>query len=472
MDRKKFRENDRLLEANEEEEKAKSGRRQLLACFLASLMSLSAGTVITGWSLTEGSLRDEDLENWSTEQESWIISIYVFGALIGALPAGFLGQKYGCKSLLLWLAAPMIIGWVLCLLRLESMFLECLGRFICGLSVGATTVAVPLYAREVSSDRLRGRTGVFLDFMLCAGILYAYVAREVLDGVRQFCLACAVVPIAFVMLFAYMPESPVYLYNVGQYDQAAKALRWLRGRFFNVKKEFDEIESSKCLDDELLERGKKMSAVNKKFLARVTVISFGLVLVQRMSGAGGVIQYSSTLFKMSGSTIEPNMACIIVGIFQLASSGVSFFFIDKVGRRTLLLTSSAIITASLILLVVYFSLIENETLLDSPWRISLLFILCLFISAFRLGLGPIPWFISTELSPALYGGRIQSLAASFSWSLSFVIMKTFKIFVEENPVLLWSSFAAFSAAGFLFVMFYVPETNNKSREQIHHELIG
>ncbi|XP_015379707.1 PREDICTED: facilitated trehalose transporter Tret1-like [Diuraphis noxia] len=242
----------------------------------------------------------------------------------------------------------------------SQMFLECLGRFMCGISVGATTVAVPLYASEVSSDMLRGRTGVFLDFMLCAGILYGYVARTVLLGVRQFCLACTAVPIMFVVLFSYMPESPVYLYNVGRYEQAASELRWLRGRRFNVKNEFDKIETSKCHDDELFERGGNMSAENKKFLTRVTVISFGLVLVQRMSGAGGVIQYSSTLFKISGSTIDPNTACIIVGTFQLIASGVSFLFIDKVGRRTLLLISSAIITACLVLLVAYFSLIENS----------------------------------------------------------------------------------------------------------------
>ncbi|XP_060854794.1 facilitated trehalose transporter Tret1-like isoform X1 [Rhopalosiphum padi] len=471
MNRKIFKENDRLIEAIEAQD-AKSCHRQLLSCFLASLMSLSAGTVIAGWSPTEGSFTDQDLKRWSTEQESWIISIYVFGALIGALPAGFLGQKYGRKSFLLLLAIPMIAGWIICLLRLESMFLECLGRFVCGIAVGATTVAVPLYAREVSSDALRGRTGVFLDFMLCVGILYAYVARAVLQGVRQFCLACSVVPIVFVLLFSCVPESPVYLYNAGRYERAASALRWLRGRRFNVKNEFDRIEKSKCHDDELFDRSEKMSAENKKFLAKVTMISFGLVFVQRMSGAGGVIQYSSTLFKISGSTIEPNTACIIVGTFQLVASGVSFMFVDKVGRRTLLLISSAVITMCLVLLILYFSLIENATQMDSPWRISLLFILCVFISAFRLGLGPIPWFISTELSPALYGGRIQSLAASFSWTLSFVIMKSFKILVEANPVLLWCSFTAFSAAGFLFVLFYVPETNNKSREQIHLDLIG
>lgn len=103
--------------------------------------------------------------------------------------------------------------------------LECLGRFLCGISLGATTVAVPLYASDVSSDVLRGRTGVFLDFMLCAGIQYAYVARTVLAGVRQFCVACAVVPLAFVALFSCAPESPVHLFNRGRYEQAAAALR-------------------------------------------------------------------------------------------------------------------------------------------------------------------------------------------------------------------------------------------------------
>uniref|UniRef100_A0A2H8TNF3 Facilitated trehalose transporter Tret1 n=1 Tax=Melanaphis sacchari TaxID=742174 RepID=A0A2H8TNF3_9HEMI len=470
MFKKTFKENDKLIETKEAED-IKCDRRQLLSCFLASLMSLSAGTVVAGWSPTEGSSKEKDLENWSVEQESWIISIYLFGALIGALPAGFLSQKYGRKLFLLWLAAPMIVGWIICLFRLQSLFLECLGRFICGLSVGATTVAVPLYAREVSSDLLRGRTGVFLDFMLCAGILYAYVARTVLEGMRQFCVACTLVPVVFVLLFSCMPDSPIHLYNVGKYDQAASALRWFRGRRFDVKNEFDKIETSKYHDDELFERNGKMSAKNKKFLAKVAIISFGLVIVQRMSGAGGVIQYSVTLFKRSGSTIEPNLACIIVGTFQLVASGVSFLLVDKIGRRTLLLISSAIIIACLVFLIFYFSFIENETLADSPWRMSLLFVLCIFISAFRLGLGPIPWFISTELSPALYGSRIQSMTASFSWTLSFFILKSFKILFEYNPVLLWCLFTMLSVIGFLFMLFYVPETNNKSREQIHLDLI-
>lgn len=99
--------------------------------------------------------------------------------------------------------------------------------------------------------------------------------------------------------------------------------------------------------------------------------------------------------------------------------------------------------------------------------------LCAFVVAFRLGLGPIPWFAATELAPAdRGGGRIQSAAASFSWSLSFVIMKTFKTLVQQYPVQLWTTFAGLSAAGFVFIALCVPETNNKDRQQIRADMTG
>jgi len=99
--------------------------------------------------------------------------------------------------------------------------------------------------------------------------------------------------------------------------------------------------------------------VFRRFLTRVLIVSFGLVLVQRLSGAGGVIQYSVTLFQLSGAAVDPDAACIVVGAFQLAASGASFLLVDRVGRRTLLLVSSAVVTACLVLLVVYFGLLET-----------------------------------------------------------------------------------------------------------------
>jgi len=79
-------------------------------------MSFSSGTVIAGWSSVGKEGIDKDSVTWSTDQESWIISVYVIGALIAALPAGSLSQKYGRKTFLLWLALPMTVGWIICLL--------------------------------------------------------------------------------------------------------------------------------------------------------------------------------------------------------------------------------------------------------------------------------------------------------------------------------------------------------------------
>lgn len=94
----------------------------------------------------------------------------------------------------------------------------------------------------------------------------------------------------------------------------------------------------------------------RKFWWKVIFITFGLVITQRMSGAGPIIQYSDSLFEMSASNIPPNIACVIIGVFQLIGSGLSFYLIDKVGRRTLLLISSGVITICLMMITIYFKL--------------------------------------------------------------------------------------------------------------------
>jgi len=104
-------------------------------------------------------------------------------------------------------------------------FLILVGRFLCGLSLGAVTVAVPLYNFDVAPDVCRGRGGVFLDFMLCAGILYSYVSSSLL-GLQTFALTCAIFPLVFCALFWRMPESPLYLYSRGRFLDAKSAIMY------------------------------------------------------------------------------------------------------------------------------------------------------------------------------------------------------------------------------------------------------
>lgn len=108
----------------------------------------------------------------------------------------------------------------------SQVYLIYVGRLLCGLSLGAVTVAVPLYNYDVAPDVCRGRGGVFLDFMLCAGILYSYVASSVM-GLRMFSFTCSLIPVAFFAVFYFMPESPKYLYSKGRYVDAKMVLMYV-----------------------------------------------------------------------------------------------------------------------------------------------------------------------------------------------------------------------------------------------------
>lgn len=93
---------------------------------------------------------------------------------------------------------------------------------------------------------------------------------------------------------------------------------------------------------------------NRHAVKKAVVLSLALATIQRMSGAGAIIQFTAKLFKISSSSIQPITASIITGIFQLVGSGITIALIDKVGRRKLLLISSSVVVACLTLLSLYF----------------------------------------------------------------------------------------------------------------------
>jgi len=109
-------------------------------------------------------------------------------------------------------------------------------------------------------------------------------------------------------------------------------------------------------------------------------------------------------------------------------------------------------------------------MLENSLKILPIIIVCTYISFFRLGLGPIPWFITTELIGADHSNRAQSYIVSYSWILSFVVMKTFVTLVDDFPVALWLVYTLISVFGYLFILFFIPETNNKSGNEIRQSL--
>jgi len=158
--------------------------------------------------------------------------------------------------------------------------------------------------------------------------------------------------------------------------------RWLHGEDFDIRSEFDNFsrqlhEEEESSSDEVSAGGNKnVDKKNRKYKSRfvwvlkalfnvflnfysrtfmkAVILSFTLATIQRMSGAGAIVQFTAKLFQISGSSVEPITASIITGIFQLAGSGVAIFLIDNVGRRKLLLVSSTVVVVCLSSLTIYF----------------------------------------------------------------------------------------------------------------------
>lgn len=105
-------------------------------------------------------------------------------------------------------------------------------------------------------------------------------------------------------------------------------------------------------------------------------------------------------------------------------------------------------------------------MLANTLKVLPIFIVCTYISFFRIGLGPIPWFISSEMLRDDTNNRAQSFVASYSWILSFVVMQTFLPLVDEWPVALWLGYSILSIIGSIFIWLFIPETNNKSKEEV------
>ena len=118
-------------------------------------------------------------------------------------------------------------------------------------------------------------------------------------------------------------------------------------------------------------------------------ISFALMLFQQFSGINAVIFYAQTIFNAAGSTLDPAICTIIVGVVQVVMTVTSAALIEKAGRRILLLQSCVVMGLCLVMLGVYFQLKENGT---DVANISILPLgsVVLFIISFSLGLGPIP----------------------------------------------------------------------------------
>lgn len=371
--------------------------------------------------------------------------------------------------MLLSLIVPFLTGWAL-LIWANSVAMLYIGRIINGLAVGATCIAAPLYTSEIAQKEIRGTLGSYFQLMIVIGVFYAYFVGYFLTS-TIYTICCAVIPILAFLLLLLQPESPLYLVKKQRIDCARSALQKLRGPDWNVDTELNSIESG-IKDDNYSVNVLHM--FQQRATVKALIISFGLMFFQQASGINAVIFYMGDIFTSSGIKLDPYRATITVGLFQVIATFTSSLVVDKLGRKKLLFISGAVMSLSMLVLAIFYTLKINSVINND--NIALygfipVISLCVYVVVFSLGFGPIPWMISSELFTPEVKSVAGSAAGTFNWCLAFFITKFYLNIVDYiGGDITYYIFSVFSLLGVFFVQFVVVETKGKSIGQIQADL--
>jgi len=404
-----------------------------------------------------------------TEAEgSWVGSLLPVGALLGALPAGYFSNLFGRKLTCASLAIPFVASWLLITYASSALHLY-LARFIVGVATGASSAIAPMYVGEIAEASVRGSLGSFFQLMMTVGILYTYVLGAVVSY-TSLAIFCGVVPIAFILMFFNAPESPVYLISKGRRSEAEASLKRLRGRGYDVSYELNELQ--KELEKSSANEVSFSDIFTRKAAFRGLIVSLGLMVFQQLSGVNAVIFYANSIFEDAGSTLDPAISTIIIGVIQVVVTYASSLLVDKAGRKILLLLSAAIMGICQGLLGLYFYLKESGNDVSNITMIPLASV-GLFIVIFSLGFGPIPWMMTGELFASDIKGPCTGIAVGLNWFLAFVVTKLFGPLKNVlGSGITFGIFGVICGIGVAFVLILVPETKGKSLDEIQRILGG
>lgn len=267
-------------------------KTQYIAALSASLGAFCAGNIL-GWTspAAPGLLQEIQYFPITSDEWSWIASIYNVGCSFSCLFVGYLMNKFGRKNTMLGLVVPLMVGWILLTFAKNFSMLLC-GRFILGLGGGAFYITCPQYTSEIAEKEIRGVLGSFLQLLISIGVLFVYIVGAI-TSVYWTNIICGLCPLIFAIIFSFMPESPFYLIMKNREEDAKNALKWLRDEGYDVENEMREWKENFKGDDQKISL---KEALKERSSVIALVIGFGLLYFRHMSCIIPILFYATTIF--------------------------------------------------------------------------------------------------------------------------------------------------------------------------------
>lgn len=395
-----------------------------------------------------------------------VVSSALLGSIVGAFTAGPVSDIAGRRKVIAAAAIIFTCGITGAALSPNVAVLLC-SRLALGAAVGIATVIIPVYIAEIAPAQQRGAfTGLF-QVMIYVGVLASSIAGIGLAPYRawRWMFALGALPALLMLGGAYfLPESPRWLARQGRDDEARAVL----ARFRQPERVERELEGIRDIIQQENKRIGLRTLLRSARLRRLLLVGSGLGILQQLVGINAITYYAPTILKHIGFTnSESILANFGFSALGLLMTGVMLLFVvDKVGRRKPLIFGALGMTLSMAELAIVFSR-DGATAEAGYLAIACL---ALFQISFALSWGGVVWIMLGEMFPLRARGTAMGIAVFMTEMTSVAVGAVFPKLLATGPATAFIGFAVMGIAAFLWAVFLVPETKQRSLEDIESDL--
>ncbi|GAQ03749.1 probable glucose transporter rco-3 [Aspergillus lentulus] len=416
-------------------------------------------------------------------KKSLITSILSAGTFFGALIAGDLSDWFGRRTTIVAGCGIFIVGVVLQTASATTALLV-VGRLIAGFGVGFVSAIIILYMSEIAPRKVRGAIVSGYQFCITIGLMLAscvdYATQNRTDsGSYRIPIG---IQIAWALILGtgllLLPESPRYFVKKGDLTKAAEALGRVRGQPRDselIRSELAEIVANHEYEMQAIPQSGyfgswfncfRGSLWNPNSNLRRTILGTSLQMMQQWTGVNFVFYFGTTFFKSLGTISDPFLISMITTIVNVCSTPISFYTMEKLGRRTLLLWGAlGMVICQFIVAIVGTADGGNKSAVSA--EISFI---CIYIFFFASTWGPGAWVVIGEIFPLPIRSRGVALSTASNWLWNCIIavitpymVDTDKGNLKAKVFFIWGSLCA---CAFVYTYFLVPETKGLTLEQV------
>ncbi len=400
----------------------------------------------------------------------FIMSMALWGTVLGSIFAGAPTEKYGRKKVLIWLGVLFIASAIGSAIA-QDPYTFSFFRLIGGIAIGVSSVVAPTYISEISNKNNRGKLVGMYQFNIVFGILVAYLSNYFLQGVGgandwRWMLAVLLVPsLIYTFMAVGLPESPRWLLSV-KGDEATARKNLAAVGVENIEETIQEINAANAQE-------KSFGSANlfTKHHVKIISLAFFIAFFNQASGINFLLYYAPRILEEAGFAKDNSLlSSISIGMMNLVFTFVGLWLIDRIGRKTLLIIGSFGYIISL-------SMVAYGFYMHSAPAFMLVFLL-LFIAAHAIGQGAVIWVFISEIFPTQVRAAGQAFGASIHWIFAALITLVTPVFLDseygifkDNPWPIFAFFAGMMALQLVWILVKVPETKGVSLEELQKKLV-